>query len=543
MIHCSYDVKKPCLMTCFALVATGLILAGCSPHHYKQYADREVYKIIDQKWREDFGSKANYRISDVQPDAADITVEQPVPPSGVLTLAQAVALATAQNRGYQDEKELLYLTALDLTLERYRFTPVLFGAVNAFYVRDADEKNWQADGEFGFDLLLADGARISSSIASDWIRFITGDPRASLTSVLSGTVTQPLLQGAGREVVMENLSQAERDTLYQLRSFSRFRKNFVVGIISAYYRVLQARNEVKNAKDNYERLTEAKQRLEMLAQAGRLQRFQVDQAEQDQLRGWDSYVRTQQEYEQQLDSFKMLLSLPTDAKIELAQEELDVLRAAGITDPQFNLPEAVETALARRLDLANARDQVADAERKIKVAANNLLAKLDVVGTADVNSPEDIRFGQREFSDGRYSLGLELDLPLDRKAERNAYRQALITLLRRRRAYEQKIDDVKLQVRNAYRNLTEAAQRYKIQQKSLTLAKKRVESTTLLVEAGRAITRDRLEAEDALLDAQNAIIDALVRHTIAKLEFFRDIGVLQVKPDGFWTLKERNNDK
>jgi len=37
-----------------------------------------------------------------------------------------------------------------------------------------------------------------------------------------------------------------------------------------------------------------------------------------------------------------------------------------------------------------------------------------------------------------------------------------------------------------------------------------------------------------LLQAQNDLTAALVAHTIAKLTFFRDVGLLQVRPDGMW---------
>jgi len=89
-------------------------------------------------------------------------------------------------------------------------------------------------------------------------------------------------------------------------------------------------------------------------------------------------------------------------------------------------------------------------------------------------------------------------------------------------------------VRQAYRDLEEAAQRHRIQKNSLELAEKRVESTGLLLQAGESTTRDLLESQDALLDAQNNVTAALVSHVIAKLSFFRDIGILQVMPDGMW---------
>jgi hypothetical protein len=46
-----------------------------------------------------------------------------------------------------------------------------------------------------------------------------------------------------------------------------------------------------------------------------------------------------------------------------------------------------------------------------------------------------------------------------------------------------------------------------------------------------------LDSEDALVRAQNDVLGALVDHLIAKLSFFRDVGVLQVRPDGMWEQK------
>jgi len=329
-------------------------------------------------------------------------------------------------------------------------------------------------------------------------------------------------------------TQAERDALYQIRSFNRYRKTFVVSIVDDYYRVLQRRDEVTNADNDYKRRVESKERLEMEAQAGRRNRFEVDQAEQDVLRARDQYVQAQQRYKQQLDEFKISLSVPTDVDIELDQNELKALEEIGISEPDYTLDVATETALLQRLDLASSRDRIDDAVRKVMVAADGLGAELNLIGSIGVNSTEKTDFSRLQFHKGTYALGLEGDLPLDRKTERNAYREAVITLQQTQREYENKEDEVKLNVRQAYRQLQEAAERYRIQKNSLDLAEKRVESTALLLEAGRSTTRDLLEAQDALLEAQNAVTSALIGHAIAKLNFFRDIGVLQVRPDGMW---------
>jgi len=284
--------------------------SGCSPDQYKQQADDQVYKIIEKKWQDDFGNPSNYRISDVSPGENDIRVELEVPPSGTLTLAHAVEMATAHNRDYQSQKEKLYATALSLTQARHVFEPQLSGIFGGGYSWQNDEETANLDGALGFSQLLDDGTQITADIATEWFRYMTGDPQTSLGSVLSAVVTKPLLRGSDKKIVQENLTQAERNTLYQIRSFNHYRKNFVITIISAYYGVLQALDNVKNAENNYKNLEYTLDRTKYQADAGRIARFELDQVEQDVLRARDGLLEAQLHYQQTLDEFKILLCLP-----------------------------------------------------------------------------------------------------------------------------------------------------------------------------------------------------------------------------------------
>jgi outer membrane protein TolC len=527
----------------WGLFAVALIVSigGCSRQHYKEDADKEVYGIINSKWQDEFGQKANYRISDVKPSPNDIKVEDALPKARVFSLAQAVAIATAQNRDYQTQKEALYRSALSLTGTRYQYALKWFGTIDSTYTDNkstgVDDVDLNISGGASRQQLLLDGVLINASIAIDWVRFLTGDPRYTIGSVLSGDLAIPLLgSGAGR-VAQENLTQAERDVLYQIRTFNRYRQTFVVSIINDYYNVLQRRDAVTNAKNYYDMQVESKLRLEELGKAGRVASISVDEAEQSMLTAENSWVTAQQSYQQTLDQFKIRLALPTDADIELDPNELEALKAAyraGVSDPNYSADVAIETALVRRLDLANTKDAVEDAARKLELAAKGLGVQLNLVGSLDVDSAEKTKFTRLQFQQGIYSLGWNADLPLDRKSERNAYREALITFTQRQRNYENSVDGVKLDIRNAYRQLRERAESYRIQQLSLKLAERRLENNQLLLDAGRAEVRLLLDSQNALVRAQNDLTSALISHTIAKLNFFRDIGVLQVRPDGMW---------
>jgi len=80
----------------------------------------------------------------------------------------------------------------------------------------------------------------------------------------------------------------------------------------------------------------------------------------------------------------------------------------------------------------------------------------------------------------------------------------------------------------------QARESYRIQLEAVALAERRVDSTALFLQAGRAEVRDVLEAQEDLVNAQNALTAALVDYRVAELNLQRDMGVLQVSDDGLW---------
>ncbi len=519
------------------LIICGLVclcsLAGCTQHNYKKEADEQVYNIIDQKWQKDFGTKANYKISDTAPSPSDIQIEKTIPATGVLSLPQAVAIATVHNRDYQLQKETLYTMALDLRLTRHQFETQFFSGISGGYNADWNDEAWGLETNTGFNRLLATGTLISAKVSTAWLNVLSGNMKGGLASVLTAAIYQPLLRGSDPKVVLENLTQAEQDTLYQVRTFNRFRQTFVVSVISQYYDVLELYDLSKNAESNYDTLALLYGRVEKLTNAGRLPTLELDRVRQEMLKARDIHVKARKEYESLLDLFKITLSVPTTVEFQLDVSELEALRAAERVEPDFAEGEAIETALCRRLDLVNSAESVIDAQRKVFVAADALRADLSIIGTSNVASQQQ---GNRQTLQAAsdYNLDFELSLPMDRVAEQNVYRKALITLNQRQREYELAADTIRLEVRQDYRDLAEAAERYRIQSEALKVAQERFRKTNLLMQYARASSRRVLSAQGDLFEAQNEATQALVNYAKATLNFYSNTGVLQVRPDGMW---------
>jgi outer membrane protein TolC len=129
---------------------------------------------------------------------------------------------------------------------------------------------------------------------------------------------------------------------------------------------------------------------------------------------------------------------------------------------------------------------------------------------------------------------LTLDLPFDRRAEQNRFRESYIFLEQAVRAAQSLEDDIKLAVRNRFRNLVSFQESVRIQSQSVKLAERRIKSVNMFLDAGRTQIRDLLEAQEALLSAQNGRTSALVNYRVAELELQRDMGVLAVDETGLF---------
>jgi hypothetical protein len=199
---------------------------------------------------------------------------------------------------------------------------------------------------------------------------------------------------------------------------------------------------------------------------------------------------------------------------------------------EMNESIATKLGLENRLDLQATIGAVYDAQRQVVVRADALRGQLTLGGSANFSDNDDD--GSMHFEGGRYAALLSVDLPIERTAERNAYRKSLMDLERATRSVQTLEDTVKLAIRNELRSLLESRESLKIQAQSVVVADKRVRSSNLFLEAGRIEIRNLLEAQDALLSAQNQLTAAVVNYRIAELELQRDLGLLKVDERGLW---------
>ncbi len=504
------------------LLLVFVLTSGCSVAYYRQSADLEVNSILREK------EKLLHPVSAALPRFNGETA----PETRILNLKEVLITAAKNNREYQSRKEDVYLKALDLTGARfvYRWRWDTSGGLE--YNKE-DEHSWATSSSLRLVRWLADGAQITFNLSKDFLQYLTGDKSKSFQSMMQLDLLQPLLKGAGRKVAQENLTQVERDVVYAMRSFLRYQRSFSVDVAQQYFQILLAQDTLTNYWANYLFLSQTRQRIEMMAEAGRLPPLQADQARQNELQAYQDWLRASHDYQSRLDTFRTLLAIPLNQPVVLDKEVLIRLLNQGVSEPSLREEECLQAALTGRLDLLTAADELEDAKRKVAVARDNLHSylalKLHLETSSDQTEHPTWRLSQPD-----YSGGLDFSFPFSRVEERNAYQRSLINLERARRQFFLKRDIVTAEVAESYRALEEAYRTYQIQKSSLALAQRRVESTDLLLQAGRATTRDLLEAQEALTRARNALSAAVVNYQISYLRLLRDAELLELDEAGVW---------
>ncbi len=174
----------------------------------------------------------------------------------MLDVDTALKLAYMHSPDYQQQLETLYLSALDVSTERFRLDTQFFGGADVVYAHNGDltrpglgyntvtrrfevqparetaEQNRLtvgrsiADPSFRLQRKFATAGELLVGFANSFVWEFTGGDANLTSSIGSFSLVQPLLRGAGRNMALEQLTIVERTLLGNLRAYERYRQGF-----------------------------------------------------------------------------------------------------------------------------------------------------------------------------------------------------------------------------------------------------------------------------------------------------------------------------
>jgi len=294
--------------------------------------------------------------------------------SVLLNLETAMELALLHSREFQQQKEALYLSALDVTYERFQLGPVPFAGVSGQVSQEVDEdtSDFQSRAKAGFRGIAGRGTSWVVSLANRLSIELSGGDVEVGGSLANLTVTQPLLRGASRRIYLEKLTQSERSLLADARSLEQFRQGFFLhvvlgsnpagtvgssGVISAisppstgvsgFLGLVQELQRIRNQEANVAKLNDSLLQLEAAFEAGRIgSRLQVDQARQALFNGQSRLLAAKSSFANRQDGYKLFLGLPPDLSMRVMDDYIESFRLSdsdlvGLQEEVNNILSAV----------------------------------------------------------------------------------------------------------------------------------------------------------------------------------------------------------
>ncbi|MCE9634522.1 MAG: TolC family protein [Planctomycetes bacterium] len=520
-----------------AALATALAaacLAGCATTQ-DEIAVRETGEIVDGLQAKVRADRDAAKVASAA--AAERAASAPRAPRGsdepvpeTVNLAVALRVAAKRNRNILSDREGLVLAAISLRNAQNAIGPRLTGTIrHALADTDTTEGTVRDSVALGATMTLPTGAEASVTADASKFRGLgTGADSAGAAS-LTAKLSQPLLRGAGYDATHEQLTDAERQALYDVRQFDLTRQELARSVQAAYYDIVSQKQVVRNRGAKLESLEFLRRRSERLFELDRVSEVDKFRAAREYLSAENDLVDARQELDARLDRLKILLGLEMSAKLDV-EETIPEPRKV-----EMQLGPAVEIALLNRLDLMTARDQVEDAERRESIRERDVLPdlRLDLTGTRASDDAHGVR-DLTPLARDSYGAGLSLEIPFDRVRERGALRAARIEVSRARRDLSLTEDRVILDVREALRNLRSADSSLKIQEQITASEEKNVKIARLRFEEGTIGNRDLTDALSNLADAQDRLVREKAKTEVARLGLMKAVGTLTIDEDGTW---------
>ena len=388
------------------------IMAGCSRTYYRRQADQEVYGLVraathDPRWRlEGYTIQPKPESRFYDPNSPD---HPPMPPDdptahqlmhcvdcrrgargwhrngdtpyvenpawraglpyeddGAVALDRAAAmrLALLNSPDYQQQLEELYLSALDVTFQRFRLDAQFFGGHSTFFTADGPARSTgrqsllDLENNLQMRQLWASGGTLVVDVANSLMWQFAGPDEYRANTLLDFSIVQPLLRAGGRKVVLEGLTESERTLLANIRQMEFFRHAFYTQIIagsnpgpgptrgafdttaaaplptsftSGILGLLRDQVLIRNQRETVRGLQDSVNQIEAYEAANRIDTLQADFTRQALYNAQRGLLTLQTAYQDRLDAYKVALGLPPDLQARI-QDPL--LHRFDLVDPE-----------------------------------------------------------------------------------------------------------------------------------------------------------------------------------------------------------------
>lgn len=283
---------------------------------------------------------------------------------------------------------------------------------------------------------------------------------------------------------------------------------------NGYYGILQTRNLVKLSEESLDRLNAHLKNVEAQYNAGTVAKSDVLRSEVEKAKAEQSLIKAKNAYELAMSGFNNVIGLPLETQVVVKEE---------LKHEKYNktLEECINTALANRPDLAQAKAAVELAQKDIQIAESGKKPTITVVASE--------KWNDKDFpgtDNNTWTIGLNASYNLfDAGITKSQVKGAEATHGKASEQLRQAKDAVQLEVRQAYLNMLEAEKRIETSQVAVVKGEEDYKIAQVRYSAGVGTNLDVIDSQVALTSAKTDYVQALYDYNTSRAKLDKAMGI------------------
>jgi len=456
-----------------------------------------------------------------------------------LTIEQAIARTLANSPEIRVVSFDPSIARQDITKAAAEFDLTFFGSYN--YEDESNPPNsifqpGESEGrsvEYGFKQRGVTGSEWSLSyvLTRSWDDLIGRTLPLRYEPILGFQIKQPLLRDAWEDVTLAEVDIARLNYKIALFGFREKAENMASQVISGYWRLLQARRGYEIQKELLDRTFGTLNKVEGRREIDATD-IQIKQTEASAKAREAALLQAKKEI---IDAQDALVRLMMDAQLNMLDDfEIIPSSEASLKTEKLDSTKILEVAMKKNPAIQRAKIETEIADINIRVAENQNMPRLDLVGTARAqglargrNEAED-RLETGEYDS--YAIGLSLEYPL---GNRQRYAELLKRRLERRRAIsalQNVADQVAILAKEGIRKIETNYSEIQVQKDAADAARIHLQALENSEPIRERLTPEfllvKLQAQEALANAQRSETRAIVEFNVSLVELAQISGTV-----------------
>lgn len=478
--------------------------------------------------------------------------------AAALTLTQAKIMALEKNHDIR-----VWMLGVDAARGEHKSRKGTYDPEVSFMASYADTKIPTASSLIEDGIINADALSFGSELSGrlptgtfyklydlEISKTETSSPLESLSpswaTSLGFSVGQELLRGfdIASNRISVVLSRKDRDiSVYE---FERVVAKTLFDLERSYWGVVAAAHAHALEKKAYDLALDIERRTGIQVEVGVLPRVTLTQARSESAARKVRMINSENAYEASMDSLKNLLVIPLEESVEL----LEIIDSMPTVHESASELEAVVVAFTKRPEMRRAEQEMEKAgalktfHSRQRLPRLTVEGRLEYLGLGGSENPDRLVFGglgsvsprftdsssaydsivDRDFSN--WSVTGVLSFPIFGRKAGGAYAKARANYDRSVINYQKRKDSVRLDVRNAIREIASSQKKMEAAELSINLAREVLRNEEEKFKAGLSTTREILEAQRDLISAEANSISAFASYRIALADLERARGTM-----------------